>query len=1020
MGSEVTNETFKERLMRKMLFVLTLLACMAGAALAQMKTVSGTVLSAKDKRPLPGVTVRAKSSAKYGALTSIDGKFSFTVPSSEAKLLFSYIGMKKQEVDAGVNLKVIMHEDSEVLDEVVVIGYTTKSVANTSASVVKVSAKDLQEKPTANIMEAAQGKVSGLQVYTSSGEPSQISSVKLHGVGSLEAGSTPLYILDGMPVSETTIRSLNQNDFESMQFLKDAAATSIYGARAANGVVYIQTKKGRMAERATITFRGQYGVSTLANSQYYDRMMNTEELLSFWKETQMYNDATLDAIRDKYGKNDTKWWKYFYQNAPTYQADITVRGGSRNTNYYISGGIFNQEGLRAGSEYSKMNIRANLNSTLNDVIKLGLNSSVSYDKSRRSPNSFARGETYAALQMMLNPPFYTPYKENGEEYYDEPIPGLGFYNPKYSMDNDINTGESLFLNLLGNVTITPFKNFQIRSNVGLELVDGLSERLQKPSWVKTAGNGYRYMGFGRDITFTSNNIAEYKFNVGEDNHFTTLVGHEFVDYKYKGFNAKGKGLNDDRLVQLAHTTEEKNVGESSSEYAFLSYFGQFSYDYQKKYFLDLVLRNDASSRFGKNKRNGLFWSAGLLWKSKKEDFLTDVDWVNKLDLKASYGTQGNAAIDNYEALATTGTYGQYKGTKGWVLVNPGNPDLTWESQSKFTIGLSARLFDRLGITLEFYNRLTHDMLMDVPQPFSNGLAINRLGFATIKSNVGKYQNRGIDLSLTADLLQGKDYGISAYLNLNYNRDKVLELFQGRDSWILPGFGFGYIVGKPVSFIYPVFKDINPENGLPRWYIPATMEKNGEKVFDPKVSQFDDKKLTSQFSDALEQNTGKSRYPHTTGGFGLSANWKGLALQADFAFVLGKYMITNESFFTQNPLTFSRFNTDRAVKDYWKKKGDHARYPSLAYQRQTYSVQFDSRLLDNASFMRMKNLTIGYTFQKNLLGKQKVIKGLKIYGTARNLFTITKYNGHDPEVDSNLSWLTNPNTRQFIVGMELMF
>ena len=995
-----------------------------GTALGQNITVKGTVLD-ENSDPVMGATVRLKSDATKGAITDLDGKFTLQARSGET-LVITYVGYQDTEIAAAPNLVIRISPDDELLEEVVIIGYGSRKITNTSASVVKVSSKDLQNKPTANILEAAQGKVAGLQVYTSSGEPSEISSLRLHGAGSLTAGSTPLYVLDGMPVSAGLIQSLNPEDFESMQFLKDAAATSIYGARAANGVVYITTKRGKMQERATINFKGQYGISTLANSAYYDKMMNTEEFFRFYEPVEKMieeaygqpNYLGLAAAKEKYGMNDTKWWKYFYQDAPMYQADLNISGGSERTNYYISAGYLNQKGLRQGSEYQKANLRANLNSTLNSVISVGLNTSVSYDVSRVSPDSYASGETFAGLQPMLNEPYYTPYKEDGSEYYDEPIPGLGFYNPKYSMSKDAFFDHTLYLNLAGNATITPFENFQIRSRAGVELSDYTRDRTRYPSWVKLAGNGSKSRTFGRTVNFTTNNVAEYKFNVAEDNHFSLLVGQEYNEYSYFGFSATGNGISDDRLTLLSHTTKDKTIDESYTDYAFLSFFGQFSYDYAEKYFLDLVLRNDASSRFGANKRNGLFWSAGLLWKAKKEEFLQDVDWINTLDFKLSYGTQGNADIGNYQALDLVGGRGQYKAATGWGISQVGNPDLSWENQDKFTIGVTADLWDRLHVNFEFYNRVTRDMLMSEPFPYSSGMALDDLGFASIMRNVGKYQNRGFDLTINGDVLKGKDYGISLYANMNYNRDKVLELFQGRDTWILPNYGFGYIVGEPVTFIYPIYKDVDPETGLPRWYMPK-YDENGQKMTE--VVNKDDNDLTNKFdATALEQNTGITRYPPFSGGFGLNAFWKGFSLQADFAFVLGKYMIANESYFTMNPLSFF-MNSDRNIFNYWKQPGDIAEYPSLDYQLNVgNATEFDSKLLSDASFMRLKNLTIGYEFQKSLLKRQDVLKAAKIYFTARNLWTLTNYNGHDPEVDSNLSRLTNPNTKQFVVGIELGF
>lgn len=995
----------------KILLLISLFFLSIGTALGQTITVKGVVLDDKGDAVI-GASVRLKSNPSVGAATGLDGDFTLKANQGEL-IVVSFVGFKTQEVAAAPSMTIRLVPDQELLDEVVIIGYGSgRSIANTSASVVKVGSKVLAEKPTGNPFDAVQGKVAGLQVYTSSGEPSAISSMKIHGTGSLGASSSPLFIVDGMPVSSGTIQSMNPNDFESYQFLKDAAATSIYGARAANGVVYITTKRGRAGDRASITFRGQYGISTLANTNYFDEVMSSDELLDYFKKTGLKTDAAIQAIRDKYAGVNTKWYKYYYQNAPMYQADMTLSGGAGMTNYYFSAGIFNQKGLRAGSDYMKLNTRLNLNSALNEYIKFGINNSLSYDISHSSP--FEGNSTAGGGIAVLAPPYYSPYDENGNEY-PTLIPGWNRNNPKYIIANNPRDHKTFNLSTVGNVTITPVEGLTLRSQAGVEFSDYIYSTTSMPSYIPNKGIGTARRYFSRTVNFSTNNTIEYKFNVADDHNFTVLGGHEFVDYTSSNFNAQGSGLNDDRLILLSHLTKDKAVNEEFTQYAFLSYFGQLSYDYQQRYFIDFVVRNDASSRFGRNKRNGVFWSVGLLWKAKKEAFLKDLDWINDLDVKFSTGTQGNAGIGNYQARATAGKIGQYRGEVGWGLGNPGNPDLAWERQSKTTVGINTRLFNRLGINLEYYYRLTSDMLMDVPQPYTTGLALDNLGFASITSNVGKYLNTGIDLRIDVDILKGKAHDLAGYINFNYNKDKVVELFQGRDSWILPGYGFGYIVGQPVVFVQPLYKGVNSETGHPEWYLP------GDNI---AITTKDDTKVTNVHADILEQNTGIPLYTPMTGGFGLNGNFKGFYAQLDFSFALGKHMISNDKFFYENLLFINQgLNGRRNTGDYWQKPGDKTEFPSLDY---IYNISggvqtwFDSKMIENASFMRLKNLTIGYNVPTKLLEKQDAVKNAKIFFTGRNLLTFTKYGGPDPEVDSNLSFGANPNTMQFVIGAELTF
>ena len=981
-------------------------------------TLKGIVLNEQGE-PLPGVSVRLRQDPSRGGITNIDGRFSIPNIQVGMELEVSYVGyastvvrVEQQDKELIVRLK----PNDELLKEVVVVGYAKKKVAATSASVVKIDAKELSEKPTANIFDAVQGKVAGVQVMTSSGEPSAIASIRLHGKGSISAGSTPLYILDGMPVSAGVIQGMNPNDFQSMQFLKDAAATSIYGARAANGVIYITTKKGSREDKVSVSAHAQYGVSTLANTAYFERFSNTAESFRILEDYRIFSPEKLSELKSKYGMNETEWYKYFYRNAPTYQADVNVSGGRGRSGYYLSAGVFDQKGLREGSAYTKLNTRLSINSELNEYLSLGASASLAYAKS--SLNPFGANSLSGGLGPFIAP-YYTPYDAEGNELYDRVIEtARSMYSPRYYIDKHPSGTQNFVTNLMGRLTIKPFSGFEIRSQVGMVLDNTTSSTLSLPSYAMNKGIGSKGRDYGRGFSFTTNTVAEYLFNIGEGHHFSTLVGQEYNSYDVDGFSASGIGLVDDRLTQLSHVTGDKSIRESQYGYAYLSFFGQFSYDYHSKYFLDLVLRNDASSVFGENKRNGLFWSVGLLWKMKQEQFIRDVEWIDGLDLRLSTGVQGNADIDYYESLALAGNYSQYQGVKGWGLISPGNPDLGWERQRKSTLGVKVDLFSRLHLNLELYHRLTTDMLMDVPYPYTSGLEMNGL-FASIKSNAGTYLNRGIDLNVSGDVLKGEDYGITGYLNFNYNNDRILDLFQGRDSWIIPRSGMGYVVGKPVMYVMPIFKDINPDNGEPRWYLPTIID--GE--IHPEIENRNEGMVTSIYSDALEQVTGKPRYAPISGGFGIGGHWRGISLEADFSYVMGKYTISNDRLFAENPLKYASqgLAQDRNVLNFWKKPGDDSIYPGLEYQKRYESaLVLDTRILEDASFMRLKNLTIGYTFGKNLLDKQSVLSGAKVYISARNLLTLTKYQGPDPEDNGNVSLGTNPNTKQFNVGLELNF
>lgn len=982
-----------------------------GASMQNEIIAKGVVLD-EHGVPVVGVIVNIPNTNKH-TITDEKGEFQLKV-SKGAKLQFSCIGFKTVTTLATSKMNITMQEDRTALDDVVVIGYMPRKVTNTSASVVKVGADKLADKPVANPLDAVQGKVTGLQVFQSSGEPSSQLSIALHGQGSLGAGTAPLVIMDGMPVSMGTVQAMNPNDIESIQFLKDAAATSIYGARAANGVMYIVTKRGKSNERTSVTARAQYGVSKLANTDYFDQLMNATELLEYYTQTGLYSQAEVDQLNETIFKGtDFTWYKYIYQPAALYSADVSISGGSDKTTYYISGGGLSQKGLRMGSLYKKAFTRINLSSEFNKYIRATLNTSISYDETKRSPfgNNNASGGGLAAM----NAPFISPYDpDTGEEL--EFIPLLGMTTPKHVIEKNPAKSNAFILSSNGNVTITPMKNLILRSMVGLEMAYSKSKSRMLPSYRNAYGVGSASRSFSSVMNFSTNNTASYFMNFG-NHHVTTLLGHEYISYKDDGFSAGGSGLLDDRLMLLNNVTKDKYMSEGNLSYAFLSFFTQISYDYSEKYFLDLVLRNDASSRFGKNKRNGQFWSVGLLWKAKKEGFLEDVSWINALDVKASYGTQGNSSIPPYAIESYAGKVGQKKGEMSLGFISYGSEDLEWEHQSKLTVGAKMRLFDRMNLNLEFYNRKTSNMLFELPLSLSTGLPVGDFGFVTRYDNVGEYQNRGIDFQIDVDIIKQSYYGLSAYFNVNYNKGKVLKLFEGRDSWYEPGSQLAYRVGEPITYVLPLYKGVNSDTGNPEWYLPGK---------DIGQTTRDENRLTTEYSSQLEQNTGRAVYTPTTGGWGIQSYWRGFYLNMDFAFALGKYMISMDKQRYENDYYIrdrdANFNGSRRLFDYWKEPGDITEFPSLEYVRSHnhQSTYLDTKILENASFMRMKNLTLGYVVPRQRLGRQNVFSSMKIYFAGRNLLTFTKFRGIDPEVNQSISYGANPNTKQFSLGVELGF
>ena len=977
---------------RKFMLLLTCLFIGIGLVTAQVTKVTGTVISEEDGLPVVGASILVKGTA-VGTVTDMDGKFQLpNVPSSAKTLVISFIGMQSQELPIKQTMNVILKPDTETLEEVVVLGYGSgKKIGSIVGSVAKVNSEKLSAKPVANAMDALQGQVSGLQVYTSSGEPGSSSSSYIRGVGSLTADNEPLYVLDGTPVSSSVMVMMNPNDFESVTVLKDASATSIYGSRAANGVIYITTKRGKIGEKAVITASGNYGTARLARR--VSNPMNSTELLNY----QLSHGIIKQETYDKYINSgiDTNWEDYFFKDdAPTYQANLSIQGGSNKTMYYVSGSYYFQDGITPRSEYNRYTFRSNLESRPTDWLRFGANFGATYNEQQTSLFTYQGSNNLngGIFGTILNPTYYNPYGEDGSKL--DVIPGLNRYSPYYLSDKQPSSSNTAQLDGTAFIQLNPIEGLTIRSQFGIEAYDFRQTSKRLASHPNATQGGYTYEAFRRNAKLTITNTAEYNFKIKDIHDFTILIGQEGIKNDYQRFGSETTGQSDDRLSMLEAGTAATLLGADENDlytYQFLSFFGRINYALNDKYFADFSIRNDASSRFGKDNRNAIFMSGGLMWNMKKESFLEDVNFLSDLKLKASIGTTGNSSIGNYDHLALVGT-NLYNAQGGWKINTPDNGDLGWEKQTLANIGIEASFWNKYRIELTYYNKKTSNMLMDVPVPYTSG-------FSSITQNVGSMTNSGVEIAVSLDLLKTKDWFVGFNMNYAYNKNKITELFYGYDEWAMPNYLVSYNVGEPVQYYMAEWAGVDPADGQQMWYIPGT---DGETT-----KEYDEERL--------QQATGKKRYAPHNGGFGLNVSWKGLSLNADFAWVLGKYMVNNDYYFAANPYNFAGYNQSKDVLNEWKEPGDITDIPAYGNV-----MQFDTHLLENASFLRLKNISLSYTLPKNWLLPTKVIQGVRIMATARNLFTITNYKGADPELDTNLTYGAYPNTKQFTIGAELTF
>ena len=993
-----------------------------GMALAQSR-LTGTITSAEDGQPVVGASVKAKG-LNAGAVTNVDGEFTINVPVG-TELEITYLGMVPKTVKAANNMRIVLESDSHTLEGVVVTGYgSARKLGTIAGSVSSVSGDALSLRPSASVSDALQGQVAGLQVFTSSGEPSAVSSMTIRGVTSINASTEPLYILDGSEISANTFVSLNPNDIENITVLKDASSTAIYGSRAANGVVIVTSKKGKFGEAPTVLVSAQYSVSEVAHDG--TEVMDASQWFKF---QEMINPSNLtnesfQAMKNYYQKYNigTDWVDRFLGNtSPISQIDASVRGGSQNTAYLVSFSHYDADGLYDDSNMRRETLRANLEFNITPWLKVGTNSNLAYNKTQTTlvingettsvynkpwaaHAYFPTQTTHEILGLAYNPDGTIDYANSAFNGYGEKLKwyslnlgGLGSFDPDYLASKQPKIQRRVRINENAFVNINPIKGLNLRSAIGLDwndlrvsykaynlVDDGFGEQMPTGQASEQFSNFYRW---------TVTNTAEYKFNFLDDHDVTVLLGQESMTNKTESFGVMRTGLVDNRLMLLSSTSEHSPLvpSHSISEEVRNSWFGMLNYSYADKYFLDLSIRRDGSSLFAKDHRWGTFGAAALMWNVSNESFM-DVtkDWLKDLQFRVSYGSTGNSGIDPYLALGLVGASGSmYVDASGTVIANASNADLTWEKVKTFNIGLSGRLFDRVDFDLQYYDKVTSDMLMSIPYSYTTG-------FSAGYGNVAEMYNRGFDFTIGVDIIKNKDWYWNVKVNGNYNKNKVTKLFQGLDSYVLGDFQM-LEVGHDMGEYYMVrWSHVDPADGQSVW-----LDKDGN--------------YTKIYSEANRVQTGKSWVAPWSGGLSTTVAWKGLQLDVQFTGMFDRYMFNNERMWLEDPQANGTYNLASSMLNMWMKPGNKTSIPAANAVRQA-----DTMWLEDASFVRLKYLQLSYTLPKNWLDQTGFIKGAKVFLVGRNLLTFTGYKGYDPEVNNTMTFGDYPNTRQYSIGAQLTF
>lgn len=964
---------------------------------AQEKTVTGTVTAASDGLPLPGASVVVKGTTR-GVQTDFDGGYSIKVNVGEV-LVFSYVGMESSEVKVGTSntYNVAMNEDTATLDEVVVVAYGTQDKSKVIGASSRVSAEELEQIPMASFDQILQGRASGVQISSGSGQPGTAARVRIRGNGSINGSNEPLYIMDGMQISAAAYASLNPNDFEDVTILKDAVSVAPYGSRGANGVIVITSKKGSFDQKTTFSYKGLYGVSEISDPNF--EMMNSRELLEFQRLIGRGAGAGLsDAQIAELAKTNTDWSDYFFRTGTTNSHELSMSGGSEKSRFYSSFGYFEQEGVSLRSDLKRFTLRNNYEIRPDDKTKIGLNTQLGFSKSNfiDSENSVTLQNPYAAVYLAS--PYDAPYDEYGQ--YATGGGKIGANALENLKENGRGRKEFKFV---GGVFAERelFKNITARLDLGVDYTQRDTYAYADPntyfgSTTEPGGEGFYSESNGYYAYITSTSRLSYENTFADKHNLKVSAFLEYLKYHSNTNGFTGYGINPNLVGYPGGISEGTpdnelipSVSGTNTERGLFSYFAIANYDYDNRFGLDLSIRRDASSKFSNEHQWGTFYSVGARWNVSREAFMENVDFINDLKLRASYGTSGNQDAISDFAYATE--YGQisYNGQTGIAVGRLGNPELKWETSNTFNVGLDFELLDyRIKGSVEYYNNKTTDLFVDYTLSAVSGAT-------SISSNAGSMRNAGIDANIDVTVFRNQENGLEfgVFGNLNYNKNEILDLgqvseFELGTSIIREGLPLGshYVVG---------WAGVNPANGEPLYY-----DLDGN--------------VTNVYSESNSTAKWGSYNPVYTGGFGARFSYKGFELSTLFSYAADYFRFNNQTFFQENP-NFAQYNLLTNMNTMWQQPGDVTEVQSYLYAR-----EFSSKDIEDASFTKWRNLTISYNLPSKYLEKTKFINAMKIYVQGQNLYTWTKFTGFDPEDDNNIAQYEYPTPRIFSMGVNIEF
>ena len=978
----------------------------------QTGKIKGTIVDSKTGEPVIGASVKVKGT-KLAAVTDLNGEFELNTHAN-ATLQISYVGFKETEVKASNGMKISLEEDTESLEEVVVVGYGTQKKESLTGAMANIKGEKLKDITSATVENMLNGKVSGVYVAPGSGRPGSTGAIIIRGQTSINGATAPLWVVDGVIVGNSA-GDLNPDDIETMTVLKDAASTAIYGSEGANGVVVVTTKQAKH-EKMSISLSAKAGLSTLNRGNL--EMMDGAEFYDYYKSFQNVESVNFPRWNEDLRNSNFDWFKLAKKTGSTQDYNLTLNGGSENIQSMFTLGYFKEEGAVKGYDMNRYSTRIKV--VYKPYEWLTIKPNISGSRTNDKDKQYSVGAMYSMM------PWDSPYDENGNlvpNYYSGWVnsKATNYLNDLAAGDYSTSTTYDLAGGLDFDIKITPWLTFSSVNNYSY--YNNQTHGYYDPKSSSGEGvNGrtteYNYVSTRR----YTNQLLRFKKSWGKHN-VNALLAYEFNDYEMKYTDVYATGFISGFEDFMTAAKPEMATGYRTA-WAKQSYFTQWRYDYDSRYYGELSLRRDGRSNFGSNNRYGNFFSVSGAWNINNESWFK-ADWVDQLKLRAAFGSVGNVPTSLYPSYSLYSVGATYNENPGALISQIGNKDLTWEKTYTTGVGVDASFWqNRLHATLDYYIKNTSNILYQVPV---TGL----VGVTSIWKNIGKMRNTGIELTVGGDIIRTKDLTWNVTANISHNSNELRDLYKQRDAngnyvvkpvLISDGTSIAGTaqrileIGEPVDTYYmKEWAGVNPEDGKPQWYMD---DANGNKV------------KTDNYSKASYYKCGKAS-PDVYGSFSTSLFYKNFDLQANFGYSLGGqiYSYYRQEFDSDGAYAGDR-NQMKLQKGWsrWEKPGDIATHPRAMYNNQDKGNLASSRYLESSDYLKLRSLTLGYNFDLKKYG----IQTLRLSISGENLFTITDYSGVDPELpagtnDKGVLSVTNtggtsvyPAVRKFMLGVNLTF